>query len=195
MDLGRRDASEVQGAGGPGMSRLTVRFLDDEVIEGTAEDVTLDAPDFQLRVEGSGNNTHAVIPLPAVKKINFEAGPADEHATTADKMVALRFQDGEVMRGYLNGGLERRRYGMLVTLYSSDRTSMQKVGIPYTSLKALFYLRTWDGRPIGFQQQVDVDAPLVQLLGDIREVTRMYRDGGLNRDEYVQHRRRLLDHF
>ena len=177
------------------MNRLTVRFLDDEVIEGTAEELNLDAPDFHLDVAGGSNNSRAWIPLPAVKKINFESGPADDHVQTADKMVALRFQDGEVMRGYLNGGLERHRYGMLVTLYSTDRTTMQKVGIPYTSLKALFFLKTWDGRPPGFQQQSTVDAPLVQLIGDIREATRMYRDGSLSRDEFVNHRKQLLDHF
>jgi hypothetical protein len=177
-------------------SRLTVRFLDDEVIEGTAGEINLDTPDFHLDVAGGSNNAQAWIPLPAVKKINFDSGPADDHAATADKMVALRFQDGEVMRGYLNGGLERHRYGMLVTLYSADKTTMQKVGIPYTSLKALFYLKTWDGRPMGYQQEEGtIDAPLVQLLGDIREVTRMYKDGAITRDEFVHHRRSLLDHF
>jgi hypothetical protein len=179
----------------PRVSRLTVRFLDDEVIEGVAEDVNLDAPDFHIEVAGGSNNTRAWVPLPAVKKINFEAGPADEHAQGADKMVALRFQDGEVMRGYLNGGLERHRYGMLVTLYSADRSTMQRVGIPYTSLKALFYLKSWDARPIGFQAQQTIDAPLVQLLGDIRDVTRMYRDGSISRDEFLTHRKQLLDHF
>jgi hypothetical protein len=177
-------------------NRLTVRFLDDEVIEGTADDVSLDTPAFHIDVAGASNNSRAWIPLPAVKKINFDSGPADDHAETADKMVALRFQDGEVMRGYLNGGLERHRYGMLVTLYSADKATMQKVGIPYTSLKALFFLKSWDGRPIGFQAaDGTIEAPLVQLVGDIREVTRMYRDGAITRDEFVQHRRSLLDHF
>ncbi len=177
------------------MNRLTVRFLDDEVIEGVADEVNLDSPDFHLEVPGATNNKGAWIPLPAVKKINFDAGPADDHASTADKMVAVRFQDGEVMRGYLNGGLERHRYGMLVTLYSADKSTMQKVGIPYTSLKALFYLKSWDGRPTGFQGQDPADAPLVQLLGDIRDVTRMYRAGSITRDEFLAHRKQLLDHF
>lgn len=177
------------------MNRLTVRFLDDEVIEGTAEEVNLDTPDFHLDVAGGSNNSRAWIPLPAVKKINFDAGPADDHAEGADKMVALRFQDGEVIRGYLNGGLERHRYGMLVTLYSADRATMQKVGIPYTSLKALFFLKSWDGRPPGFQQQSKGDAPLVELISDIREATRMYREGSLSRDEFITHRKQLLDHF
>ncbi|MGI8608713.1 MAG: hypothetical protein ACR2MY_05730 [Candidatus Dormibacteria bacterium] len=177
------------------MSRLTVRFLDDEVIEGMADEVSLDTPDFLLEVAGGTNNSGAWIPLPAVKKINFDSGPADDHAATADKMVALRFQDGEVMRGYLNGGLERHRYGMLVTLYSADKSTMQKVGVPYTSLKALFYLKSWDGRPIGFQAGETIEAPLVQLLGDIRDVTRMYRGGAISRDEFLTHRKQLLDHF
>ena len=195
---GRSEGRDVKGrarAGVTGVSRLTVRFHDDEVIEGTADDFSLDSPDFHLEVAGASNNSHALIPLAAVKKVNLEAGPADEHAPKAEKMVALRFQDGEVLRGHLNGGLERRRFGLLLTLYSTDRTTMQTVGVPYSSLKAIFHLRSWDGRPIAFQHEPQVDAPLVQLMGDIREVTRMYRDGGINRAEYVQHRRRLLEHF
>ena len=63
------------------MHKLTVRFLDNEVIEGSAEGVDLDQPDFQLSVdEGTGNNTSAWIPVPAVKKISIESGPADHHA-------------------------------------------------------------------------------------------------------------------
>ena len=63
------------------MPRLTVRFLDNEVIEGSAEAVTLDAPDFHLALaEGTGNNAGAWIPLPAVKKISLGSGPADDHA-------------------------------------------------------------------------------------------------------------------
>jgi hypothetical protein len=177
------------------MGRLTVLFFDDEVIEGTADDATLNSPDIHLQVAGTSNNSRAWIPLPAVKKIHFDAGPADAHASTADNMVALHFQDGEVVRGYLNGGLDRRRYGLVLTLYSPDRLTMEKVGIPYTSLKAMFYLRAWDGRPLGFREEAPVDAPLLELLGDIHEVTRMYHDGSLTRREFMVHRRRLLDHF
>lgn len=178
------------------MAKLTVRFLDNEVLEGEAEGVSLDAPDFHLAVtEGTGNNSSAWIPLPAVKKINLASGPADDNADDADKMVAIRFQDGEIMRGYLNGSLEHHRYGLTMTLYSADKKSMDTVAIPYTSLKALFYLKSWDGRPPVLRRGVAVSPPLTQLMGDIREVTRLYRAGAISREEFLEHRRALLDRF
>jgi hypothetical protein len=178
------------------MPRLTVRFLDNEVIEGSADAVTLDAPDFHLALtEGTGNNAGAWIPLPAVKKISLGSGPADAHAAEADKMVAVRFQDGEIMRGYLNGSLEHHQHGLTMTLYSIDKESMDTVAIPYTSLKAVFYLKSWDSRPPGFRQDEATSPPLTQLMGDIREVTRLYRAGAITREEFMEHRRALLDRF
>ena len=179
------------------MPNLTVRFTDDEVIEGSAETFDLESPDFHLEVTGgSGNNTAAWIPLPAVRKIQLDSAPADEHGATADKMVAVRLQDGEVMRGYLNGSLAHHKYGLTMTLYSQDKQKMDTYAIPYTSLKALFYLKTWDSRPLGFQDGGGTDMPpLTQLLGDIRDVTRLYKSGKISRAEFLAHRRSLLDRF
>src|SRR2546429_4213282 len=106
--------------------------MDNEVIEGAAQDIDLDAPDFHLELAGEAtNNQGAWIPLPAVKKIHLGSGPADAHAAEADKMVAVRFQDGEVIRGYLNGSLQHHRYGLRMVLYSTDKRSMDTIGIPY----------------------------------------------------------------
>lgn len=176
------------------MQQLTVRFLDNEVIEGSADDVSLDSPDFRLvAMSDTGNNSGALVPLPAVKKISLGAGPADKHAAEADKMVAVRFQDGEVLRGYLNGSLTHHRYGLSMTIYSQDKRTMDTVAIPYTSLKAVFYLKSWDARPHGFWNTDS--APLMQLLGDIREITKLYKSGSIDRDEFLARRRALLDRF
>ena len=176
------------------MANLTVRFVDNEVIEGTADDFSLESPDFHLKVaRGTGNNEAALVPLPAVKKIRLDSGPADEHAAAADKKVAIRLQDGEVVRGYLNGSLEQHKYGLSLTLYSRDKQTMDTLAIPYTALKALFFVKTWDSRPPGFQTPGNVDARLTQLLGDIREVTRLYRSGKLTRPEFLSQRKALLD--
>ena len=178
------------------VSKLTVRFVDDEVIEGSTDNFSMETLDFHLEVNrGAGNNKAAVIPLPAVKKIAIESGPADEHAATADKKVALRLQDGEVVRGYLNGSLEHHKYGLTLTLYSTDKKTMDTLAIPYTALKALFYVKSWDSRPPGFQVPTTIDPPLTQLLGDVREVTRLYKAGRLTRDEFLARRKALLDRF
>jgi hypothetical protein len=178
------------------VDKLTVRFVDNEVLKGSAEQVDLDEPDFHISVdEGSGNNTSAWIPMPAVKKISIESGPADSHAASADKMVALRFQDGDIMRGFLNGSLEHHRYGLTMTLYSIDKLSMDKLAIPYTSLKALFYLKSWDSRPTGLRGASPARPPLTQLMADLREVTGLYRAGAITRGDFLEQRRALLDRF
>jgi hypothetical protein len=178
------------------LQKLTVRFLDDEVIEGSADGVDLDEPDFHLSVdEASDNNSSAWIPVPAVKTITLQSGPADEHAADADKMVALRFLDGEIMNGYLNGSLAHHRYGLTMTLYSIDKESMERVAVPYTSLKALFYLKSWDSRPVALRPGPGASPPLTELMGEIREVTRRYRAGAITRQDFLELRRALLDRF
>jgi hypothetical protein len=57
------------------LRKLTVRFLDNEVIVGTANDLNLDSPDFHLEVGAGSNNVGAWIALRAVKKINLGSGP------------------------------------------------------------------------------------------------------------------------
>jgi hypothetical protein len=123
------------------------------------------------------------------------SGPADAKVATADKMVAVRFQDGEIVRGYLNGTLKHHRYGLTMTLYSVDKQTMDTMAIPYTSLKALFYLKSWDSRPPGFWRDNAQSPPLTHLIADIREVTRLYRAGEISRQEFLEHRRQLLDRF
>ena len=179
------------------MATLTVRFLDNEVVSGTAEKIDLDEPDFHLDSlsDEGGNNRSAWVPLPAVKKISLYDGPADEHAAKATRMVALRFQDGEVVRGYLNGSLERFRYGLTMTIYSKDRERMSTVAVPYTALKALFYLKTWDSRPMGYQSDDAGIPPLTHLVADMREAASLYRRGAMTRKEFLARRRRLLSQF
>ena len=177
------------------MPKLTIRFNDNEVLQGVVPELNLDSPELAVEVEGPSNNRGALIPLAAVKKINMGSGPADEHAAKADKMVALRFQDGEVLRGYLNGSLTHFSHGLTMTLYSPDKSAMDTVGVPYTSLKALFYVKSWDGRPPGFRRSGEVAPPLLQLLGDVREITRLYQSGAISREEFLAHRRSLLERF
>jgi len=154
---------------------------------------------IDVRQQSEYNEVHipgaALIPLPAVKKIGIESRAADGHAGGADKMVALRLQDGEVIRGYVNGSLQHHQYGLTLTLYSRDKKRMDTLAIPYTSLKALFYVKTWDSRPPGFQLPTTTDPPLTQLLGDIREVTRLYKSGRVTREEFLAQRKALLDRF
>jgi len=174
---------------------VTIRFTDNEVLQGSTPALDLDTPDFRVEVGGLSNNEGAWVPLAAVKKITLGSGPADEHASEADKMVAVRFNDGEVIRGYLNGSLRHFRYGVTMSVYSPDRSTMDSIGVPYSALKAIFQVKSWDSRPPGYQLHGERGAPLVQLLGGVREATRLYQAGAITREEYLAQRRELLDRF
>ncbi|MGH7904982.1 MAG: hypothetical protein ACREPA_12795, partial [Candidatus Dormibacteraceae bacterium] len=123
--------------------KVLVKFFDDERMEGEAEDLTFDELDFLLEVDdtsGIENNETAWIPLSAVKVIELPAADVPRPDAPLRK-VAIRFLDGEVIRGHVNGVLERHRYGLILHLYGeTEEDSEQRLGIPFSAVKALFYL-------------------------------------------------------
>src|SRR5207245_4947877 len=63
------------------------------------------------------------------------------------RKVAIRFLDGEVLRGHLDGTLERHRYGVVLNLHAEHADSpVRKLGIPFSAVKALFFIREFDAR-------------------------------------------------
>src|SRR5438552_14460110 len=125
------------------MAKVVVRFFDDETVEGVARDLDFDEPDFLVEVDDAGgleNNETAWIPLTAVKWVELQRDK--DLADTPTRKVAIRFLDGEELRGHLDGTLERHRYGVALHLHAeqTDRP-IRKPGIPRPAAKALFFLR------------------------------------------------------
>ena len=107
------------------MAKVVVRFFDDETLEGVARDLDFDEPDFLVEVDDAGgleNNETAWIPLTAVKWVEL---PRDQElaSETPTRKVAIRFLDGEVLRGHLDGSLERHRYGVVLHLHAEQADS------------------------------------------------------------------------
>jgi len=131
------------------MANVTVRFFDDETLEGTARDLDFDEPDFLVEVDDSAgleNNETAWIPMTAVKWVELPIDP-DLASETPTRKVAIRFLDGEVLRGHLDGTLERHRYGVVLNLHGEHTDSpIRKLGIPFSAVKALFFIREFDAR-------------------------------------------------
>ncbi len=131
------------------MAKVVVRFFDDETLEGVARDLDFDEPDFLVEVDDAGgleNNETAWIPLTAVKWVEL---PRDQElaSETPTRKVAIRFLDGEVLRGHLDGSLERHRYGVVLHLHAEQADSpIRKLGIPFSAVKALFFIREFDAR-------------------------------------------------
>jgi hypothetical protein len=122
-------------------------FLDGETLHGDPPDRELDAPAVLTPVRNVGtNNREAFLPLSSLKYVLF-----DSHAPAADldlqryQRVAIHFVDNEVLRGYSDRQMRPARYGVTLSLVSADKSEIKELGIPYSAIKGIFYLKTWEG--------------------------------------------------
>ncbi len=190
--------------GSPGARKattVTIRFLDDEIMEGRVASVSLNQPNIELEMpDEASNNERALIPLPSIKRITLTAGePSSEERARAERKVAIRFQDGEVLKGYLDGELRQASHGLTLRLLSVEKDRIETLGIPYTALKALFYLKTWDTRPPEFDGKEDrhlnkrLSSPLVDLISDMGQLDKLRKRGAITESEFQRKRRKILD--
>src|SRR5258708_27790378 len=127
-------------------SRVTVRFSDDEILEGDAVSLAVDRPGCGLVLaDPDANSRRAMIPLPSVKVVTFARRAMASTAVDDMQKVALHFNDGEVMTGLLGESPRHGRYGVQLELVNPEGDAVELLGIPYDSLKALFYLQSWEG--------------------------------------------------
>ena len=190
--------------GSPGAGKattITVRFLDDEIMEGRVAAITLDQPNIELDLPDAGtNNERALIPLPSIKRITLKAGaPTAAEQARAERKVAIRFSDGEVLKGYLDGKLEHATHGIVLRLLTVEKDRIETLAIPYTALKALFYLKSWDTRPPEYDGTEDrhlskrLSSPLVDLISDMGQLEKLRKRGAISESEFQRKRRKILD--
>jgi hypothetical protein len=187
--MGRDDAAAP--------SRVQVRFSDDEILEGDAVALDLDRPDFELVLaDPDANSRRALIPLPSVKFVTFARRPVQAHQPESMQKVALHFNDGEVITGLLSETPRRGRYGVELELVNREGDAVELLGIPYDSLKALFYLQSWEGphvEPAEGENRHSIATPLVDLLGELRELAEQRDRAAIDDLEFVKRRRAVLD--
>jgi len=192
--------------GSPGAGKattVTIRFLDDEIMEGRVGSTSLDQPNLELEMlDQASNNERALIPLPSIKRIALGSGvPTAAEKARAEKKVAIRFQDGEVLKGYLDGDLVHATYGVTMRLMSVEKDRIETLGVPYTALKALFYLKSWDTRPPEFDGEEDLhlnkrlSSPLVDLISDMGQLDKLRKRGAITESEFQRKRRKILDNI
>ena len=182
---------------------VTIRFLDDEIMQGRVGTINLDQPNIELEMLDPGsNNERALIPLPSIKRITLEAtAPTRQEQTRAEKKVAIRFQDGEVLKGYLDGELRHAGHGVTMRLMAVEKDRIETLGIPYTAIKALFYLKSWDTRPPEFDGEEDphlstrLSSPLVDLISDMGQLEKLRKGGAITESEFQRKRRKILDNI
>jgi Short C-terminal domain len=192
--------------GSPGAGKatiVTIRFLDDEIMEGRVREISLDQPNIEMDMaDEASNNERALIPLPSIKRISLRAeAPSAAEKARSEPKVAIRFQDGEVLKGYLDGELEHARHGVTMRLMAVEKDRIETLAIPYTALKALFYLKSWDTRPPEFDGEEDrhlskrLSSPLVDLISDMGQLDKLRQRGAISESEFQRKRRKILDNI
>jgi hypothetical protein len=179
---------------------VRVRFFDDEMLEGNAQDLDLDEPDFILEIDdpsGMENSEVAWIPLSAVKMVEL---PMDKELEAKGRKVAIRFLDGEVLRGHAAGEIKRHRYGLALHLHPETAGAPRRLAVPFSAIKALFYVREFDGReeedhghPSEAYLARRTMAPLLDVLEEMDALSRLHRGGLLSDAEYQSKRSQLLE--
>jgi hypothetical protein len=186
-----------------GGRRVLVRFADDEVAEGRSRDLDLEKTEFEMSFDAPRDNTRfAIVPLASVKRVLLSRDRVNERVPDdVLRKVALHFWDGEVVRGLLRTVPERHRHGMTLELLTPAADRAELYALPYHALKAVFFLRTWDTRPPQLESNGGErhwtlprqEAPLIELLSEIRGLRGLRHRGQISNVEYERRRSRVLE--
>lgn len=172
-------------------------FLDGETLHGDPP-ADLDAPVLETRIHNLGtNNRGAFVPLSSLKYVLLDSrAPAENLDLNRYQRIAIHFVDNEVLRGYSERQFRPSRYGLNLTLISPDRSEIKELGIPFTALKGIFYLKTWEG---GESPIVESDW-VPRILESREREQRRYQYGGPGRTrpkmpllERILRRRRISE--
>lgn len=132
------------------MANVRVRFIDGEVMDGESDDVSSSRLGFALR-PSTGNNRLAWIPFGALKHCMFNPAVAparltDPRAQAGLPKLVLRFNDGEVMRGYKDEVFSHDGNCLNVMLWDEVTKGLRRFIVPYSALKAVFFVEQFDSR-------------------------------------------------
>jgi hypothetical protein len=130
--------------------RVTIRFIDGEIMEGTSEAATLSRMGFPVLLAG-GNNAVAWVSLASIKYVLFrdslhdtaDADPRDSQGLTK---IVLHFVDGEILRSYKDDTFSQDGEGFTLRLWDPEQKGLIRVIVSLHALKAIFFVNQWDSR-------------------------------------------------
>lgn len=160
------------------MAHAIYCFLDGETLHGDPPKRELETPFIQTDVHNVGtNNRGAFVPLSSLKYVLLDSrAPATPVDTSHFQRVAIHFVDHEVLRGYSDRQLRPSRYGITLSLVSPDQSEVKELAIPFSALKGIFYLKTWEG---GESPMLESDwVPRVLEAREEEQLRRQYTMGG-----------------
>jgi len=131
------------------MPEVIVSFLDGETVYGEVPVLHMDDPFLEVEVHSlDGNTRQALVPVSAVRQIDANSVPPLEGGQDPKEMprVALHFLDGQVFRAHVVTPAVLQRFGAVWDVVEAAHGDHRILAIPYTALKAAFYVRHWDTR-------------------------------------------------
>jgi len=173
-------------------------FLDGETLHGDPPKGELEAPFVQTGIHNLGtNNRGAFVPLSSLKYVLLDSrAPSSEVDTARYHRIAIHFVDHDVLRGYSDRQMRPSRYGVTLSLVSPDQSEVKELAIPFTALKGIFYLKTWEG---GESPMLESDwVPRILEAREQEQVRRQYGQSGKPRHlmpllERIIRRRKIAD--
>jgi hypothetical protein len=140
----------------PGLKRglepvpeVVVSFLDGELIYGELPLLHMDDPFLEIQLQSLGGNLkESLVPVSAVRQIDATGTPPPPSDQPLNQMpkVALHFLDGQVMRAMVVTPASLQRFGAVWDVVEAGTGQRRIFAIPYTALKAAYYVRHWDTR-------------------------------------------------
>lgn len=143
------------------MPEVIISFLDGETLYGEVPVLHMDDPFLEVELHTlDGNTRQALVPVSAVRQIDANSVPLLEEGQDIKEMprVALHFLDGQVFRAHVVAPAALQRFGAVWDVVEAGREDHRILAIPYTSLKAAFYVRHWDTRRPEDRQGVSADS-------------------------------------
>jgi hypothetical protein len=131
--------------------QVTVKFTDGEELRGTSEAFTLAKVGFPVTPEEGTNNSMAWISLAAIKYVavhlpNVESYAEEPREAQGLQKVVLRFIDGTIVRTYRDEVFGPEGEGFNARIWDPVTGHLVKVLVPLLSLKAVFFVKSWDSR-------------------------------------------------
>jgi hypothetical protein len=130
------------------MPEVLVTFMDGEVMPAEAPLIDFHSAILRLNaVEPGDNNREFIVPLTSVKYLVF-GGEEEEPEGAREQLgkVVIHFTDHEVIRAYAGRDTLGGPHGIIYTLLDPERRVRRRIGVPYSSVKAIFKVKRWDSR-------------------------------------------------
>lgn len=131
--------------------KVTIRFLDGEVLNGDSEAATATRMGFPVMFQ-DGNNQIAWISMASIKYVIFHTAYFEVDSTEDPRheqgliKVVLHFVDGETMRTYKDDTFSQEGEGFYLRLWDTESSSLKRVLVSLHALKAIFFVNQWDSR-------------------------------------------------